>query len=81
MSSLIKKFKYAAETAKDVAVGVLKGEDTFVSKEEKDARMETCKGCEHYQVVCNMPRCNECGCFALLKTELKAAKCPLKKWQ
>lgn len=80
MSSLLKKFKYAIETAKDVAVDAIKGEDLLVSKEEKDNRMDTCKGCEHYTVVCDAPRCNECGCFALLKTELKAAKCPLKKW-
>ena len=39
-------------------------------------RMDTCRSCEKYRHFV----CMECGCFMPVKTRLRAAECPLKKW-
>lgn len=72
--------KYAGETLKDTAKAAICGEELIVSKEEKERRLNICKGCEHYTELCGQPRCNECGCMMLIKTELTTAKCPCNKW-
>lgn len=77
---MFKKIKYAISTVKDVITGVINGNSVFVSEKEKNRRMTICKDCEHYTELCGTARCNECGCFAMLKTELASAKCPCGKW-
>lgn len=49
------------------------------SSEELAAyRLSICKGCEHF--LKHTQRCSQCGCFMSLKTTLKQAKCPVRKW-
>lgn len=78
MSSLFKKLQYAGETVKDVTISTINGEDLFCSNIEEQKRLETCNKCEYFVKETN--RCNECGCFMKIKSNLKAAKCPLNKW-
>jgi len=48
----------------------------FASPEEKQRRMEICKECEHF----TGSRCRKCGCYLAMKTKIKSAQCPIKKW-
>lgn len=80
MSSILKKLGYGAETVRSVTKDAICGKELLVSKEEKEQRMSICRSCEHYTELCGQARCNECGCFAMLKTELASAKCPCGKW-
>jgi hypothetical protein len=41
-------------------------------------RFDICLGCEHLIKLTN--QCKKCGCLMTLKTKLKDAACPLKKW-
>ena len=50
----------------------------LVSEEEATARMRICEECPSLLRVTY--QCKECGCFMKLKTKLKNAECPLKKW-
>lgn len=47
------------------------------SKEVRDQRMATCRGCDRYLLGV----CRECGCVMGLKTTLAQARCPLGKWE
>lgn len=76
--SFLKKMKLAAETAKDVAKDAIQGNEILATDEEKENRMNVCRGCPYF--VKGHNRCNQCGCFMKLKTELKSAKCPIGKW-
>ena len=52
-----------------------------VSKEVRDARMETCKKCEFF--IPDSKRCQLCGCFMEAKTWIagpKANLCPKDRW-
>lgn len=42
-----------------------------------EKRMDICKKCDRLD---RFKRCKECGCFMVIKTKIKTAKCPLKKW-
>lgn len=48
------------------------------SKELSEARFNICKQCPELIPVLN--QCKKCGCFMNLKTTMKLAQCPLKKW-
>ena len=61
----------------------------FVSKETREARLDTCRTCEHFVAATQScgPLVTEaftdsklCGCHMPTKTRLKVAKCPLDKW-
>ena len=41
-------------------------------------RYEICKSCEWFRSV--IKQCKKCGCIMSLKTKLKTAKCPIRKW-
>ena len=40
-------------------------------------RVRHCKGCRY---ITPKFRCNKCGCFMKIKTQLAHAKCPIDKW-
>jgi len=41
-------------------------------------RYEICLTCP--ELIDLTKQCRQCGCFMILKTKLKTAVCPLKKW-
>jgi hypothetical protein len=47
-------------------------------QELADYRMSICRTCEHF--LQRSQRCSQCGCFMSLKTTLKQARCPVRKW-
>ena len=49
-----------------------------VSKDQRNARLDICKSCEHFLKL--TASCKECGCFMKAKTWLSSAKCPVDKW-
>jgi hypothetical protein len=67
-----KVFDNAAVVAKNVATAAGLRPD----QEEVDRRSSICNGCEEFTGT----TCKKCGCYMKFKTQLKAAKCPLKKW-
>jgi hypothetical protein len=66
------------DTVKGVIQGKLKGQHTFASREEKEARLEVCNGCDLFNK--ERQRCSKCGCYMKAKSQFKASKCPLGKW-
>ena len=80
MSSLLKKVKYAAKTAKDVAKAAVAGEELAGGPELATKRMEICRKCPKLGSLLGKDQCNECGCILNLKVTLKDAECPLKHW-
>ena len=44
----------------------------------KEARINICEGCEHYDS--ETTRCDECGCFINIKADWASEKCPIDKW-
>lgn len=50
----------------------------FASNEQRLERMQICQGCDRYREITR--QCKECGCFMVLKTQLKVSDCPLGKW-
>ena len=49
-----------------------------VDSDTKQARLEICKTCDQYDS--SLIRCNNCGCFLLIKAAWASEDCPLKKW-
>jgi hypothetical protein len=43
----------------------------------QQARMAICESCPE---LTTLKRCQQCGCFMLVKTRLTGAHCPLGKW-
>jgi len=61
----------------------------FVDNNEREARLDTCRTCQHFVAVTQScgPLITEaftdsklCGCHMPTKTRLKVASCPLDKW-
>jgi hypothetical protein len=46
-----------------------------VGEEERERRLATCRGCEHYRP--EQERCGQCGCFLRFKTKWAGEACPL----
>ena len=68
--------RFANSTAKHIANGRERAPDN-VYKE----RLQICRDCEFYNNKNPQhPRCNECGCFLLVKASWASESCPLKKW-
>ena len=65
----------ALETLYDVLKSSTKG-GLKASKEIAEFRMEVCKKCPHF----SGKKCEVCGCYMNLKTQLLAAKCPNGYW-
>lgn len=49
-----------------------------VDKEEFDRRMAICEECPFFKAKTR--QCKKCGCFMNLKSTIKRAHCPIKKW-
>ena len=49
-----------------------------VLPETRNKRLEICHSCDKFNPT--GMRCNECGCFLLIKTNWATEKCPLDKW-
>jgi hypothetical protein len=55
-----------------------KGLHILLPKEEAARRYDICKQCDRlYKPTMT---CKECGCFMKIKTKIKFASCPLRKW-
>ncbi len=52
--------------------------NNYIEDTESKKRMNICLDCEHLIKLTH--QCKKCGCFMNLKTKLKNAKCPIKKW-
>ena len=39
-------------------------------------RIKICRECEHYKMF----MCSQCGCIMPIKTRIKNAYCPIRKW-
>jgi hypothetical protein len=50
----------------------------YVSKEESSIRINICKECPRF--ISLTTQCKECGCVMKVKSTIKYAECPLKKW-
>lgn len=46
-------------------------------KDLQEARMAICESCPE---LTTFKRCQQCGCFMVVKTRLRGAHCPLGKW-
>lgn len=47
------------------------------SLEERTARINLCKTCEH---INELKYCDQCNCFMPAKTWVASRKCPIGKW-
>lgn len=52
--------------------------NNYTTREERNSRFDTCKGCD--RLFKPTRTCRECGCFMALKTWLSSSECPLGKW-
>jgi hypothetical protein len=78
MSELLKKLKYAAESAKALAKDTIQGNELLVDDSKFHERMSICNQCPKYLKETN--QCGECLCFLSLKAKGASFKCPLGKW-
>lgn len=63
--------------AKFVAAGM-----PTVTGEQLERRLETCRGCEHWNArgFKGSGRCRLCGCSTQVKLRMATTECPVKKW-
>ena len=70
---------YMEDNQRDVKPWDLLNPNKERSPEElAEYRFEICKTCEWFRP--KTETCKKCGCFMKLKTKLKDANCPMKKW-
>jgi hypothetical protein len=62
----------------DAGKDIVHGRKALASKEEKEARLNTCGGCEFF--IKESGRCSKCGCVMTLKASMASAACPIGKW-
>lgn len=75
----VKTAKNAVEAASRVVKNIVQKKTVVVSKETKTARLEFCLApCEY--LTEDQRRCNECGCYISLKTNLSTEECPRGYW-
>lgn len=74
---LFNKTKLAAETFRDFALGILKGDPAFSTEELETKRLSICSSCPN--MIKN--RCSVCGCNMKMKVKLAEAKCPKGFWE
>ena len=48
------------------------------NRELIESRLKICNECEWFNK--RLTKCNKCGCFMKLKSTLRQAKCPIRKW-
>lgn len=46
----------------------------------RSARLRICEACPKSFKTLGRLRCRECGCFMEVKSYMRNAKCPLRKW-
>jgi len=54
--------------------------ETIVTDEAFNQRINICQKCTFYSADGMSPRCLQCGCFLDAKARLSDAKCPIDKW-
>lgn len=57
---------------------LMQGLNVFASDQQRLERLSICESCDRYKSLTR--QCKECGCFMILKTQIKASSCPLGKW-
>ncbi len=62
----------------NIALDTLLGRVEYVSPEERERRLDICKGCPRLNEA--LMQCKECGCFVKAKTKYKESSCPIGKW-
>ena len=68
--------RFAKSATKHVVSGAAK-----VPAATYKERLSICRDCEFYNTDNpKHPRCNECGCFLMVKASWATESCPLKKW-
>lgn len=60
------------------ARALFSGRNPLASAATVDFRLSQCATCLEFNPV--LRQCNQCGCFADLKAQLKTEKCPLNRW-
>jgi recombinational DNA repair protein RecR len=55
-----------------------KSNDWFVTKQEYNDRLNTCKSCENLSML---GQCKICSCFMRLKAKFSNSSCPIDKWK
>ena len=75
--SVVKTFnRFAKSAAKHIANGGARATASVYKK-----RLQICRDCEFYNNDNPQnPKCNECGCFLLVKASWASEACPLQKW-
>ena len=51
---------------------------TNVSEEERNKRLEICRGCEFFNKDGEI--CSKCTCHMKIKTYMRSSNCPIGKW-
>jgi hypothetical protein len=80
---LVQEARNLAKSMVKVATAAVKGEPILVTEEERNRRLEICRGtdtvkaCDLYDV---RGRCRQCGCRMDIKATLQRLKCPIGKW-
>jgi hypothetical protein len=72
------KMKNVTQAAGRVAAAKLKGKKVRVSREERHARLDICRGCEYFNSKAGT--CKKCGCVMKFKSVLSTESCPIGKW-
>jgi hypothetical protein len=78
LPSVLQMAKNLAGSARDIAVGALKGEGIKVDDTTYEYRMSICGGCEFF--ISETERCSVCGCYMKAKNMFKKTYCPEGKW-
>jgi len=76
MPSMFDQAKNFMLTAANVMAGAASSGKITASSDVVEKRLAACHACPHL----SRNRCTVCGCYLNIKTGLKAADCPLKKW-
>ena len=66
------------EEEKKAKPSILPSLNVFANDSQRLERLSICEDCDRYKA--STRQCKECGCFMVLKTQIKASKCPLGKW-
>ena len=70
--------KFTVDVVKDQVIGSETNTTLYASDTVYEQRLDTCKGCEYYDVEQN--RCRHCGCWLKYKARFKEGHCPIEKW-
>ena len=77
LDKIKQKFIAARQVLEDATVEAIPI-NSKAPEEVAKARWDMCVSCEHLYKPTNS--CKLCGCFMVVKTNLKNVKCPINKW-